>query len=80
MEYPIVITERDGTVIDRTATVDSAFSVLYGDLSTHSGASRRIVVPRGPDWDFVADVMQIEAELNADAFGIPTDIIVRGDN
>lgn len=72
-EYPIAIYEDMGVSwveLDRTSNIESAISVLYGDLSTHNGEARLIRCPA----EYV-ERLQHEAELNADCYGIPVDIV-----
>ena len=68
-QWPIVIYDRNG-LIDRARNVEGAVSVLYGDLSTHPGTPRRILCD--PEH---AAYLRWEAELNADCFGIPVDVV-----
>ena len=70
MNYPIAIFDHAGALIDRAGNVESAASVLYGDLSAHDGHARRIVAPR----EDCARLLAYASE-NADCYGIPLDIV-----
>lgn len=69
--YPISIYSSDGELIDRAGNVESAESVLYGDLSQHDGSARTIFAPD-------ADIARLEslARINADCWDIPQDIVL----
>lgn len=66
----IAIYDHVGNEIDIAYNVESAISVLYGDLSSHDGHARRVVCPGA-----VARQLRYEAAINADCFGIPVDMI-----
>lgn len=68
--YPFTILAADGKVIDRAANIESAVSVLYGDLSRHDGLPRTILCPA----DSVGR-LEYHTDINADCFGIPLDIV-----
>lgn len=70
-EYPYLIIDADGQLIDAAGNVESAESVLYGDLSYHDGRARVVRVPMGDD-DALAR-LRYAAEINADCFGLPLD-------
>lgn len=69
-EYPIAIYSQDGELIDRAGNVESAESVLYGDMSDHDGSPRTIYAPEN-------DIQRLEylAKINADCWNIPLDIV-----
>jgi len=69
-EYPILILDADGEVIDRAGNVESAVSVLYGDLSYHDGRARKVICPA----EHVSR-LRYESRINADCWGIPLDSI-----
>lgn len=76
-EYPIAIFTEDSELIDRAGNVETAVSVLYGDLSDHDGRPRIIQVPIDSVFDKDAERLAYEADINADCWGIPVDTIER---
>ena len=68
--YPIAIYSSAGELIDRAGNVESAESILYGDLSAHDGHARVIFAPP-------QDVGRLEslARINADCWDIPVDSV-----
>ena len=78
MEYPIVIKNNAGTVIDRVANADSAVTVLYGDLKARGREQYIVEIPDGPEWDRAAGWIAGEIRLNTDCYGlIQLDRVVR---
>ena len=73
-EYPIRMEEYDGTLIDQAGNVESAVSVLYGDLSDHQGQARKIFAPS----QYVG-LLRTEANNNADCWNIPIDEVIEID-
>lgn len=76
-EYPFVICDGDDE-IDRAGNVDTVESVLYGDLTYHSGSVRIVWVPEGDEFDYPAAQIETLARINADCWNIPLDIVKRG--
>lgn len=70
MNWPIAIYSSNGELIDQCGNVDSAVSVLYGDLSTHDRSARRIVCPAS-----MAKELEYNARINADCWSIPLDTV-----
>lgn len=66
----IIIKDWQGNEIDTAYNIESAVSVLYGDLSTHDGHARQVTCPAS-----CYDQLQYEARINADCYGIPLDTI-----
>lgn len=66
--YPIIILDADGALIDRTSNVESAESVLYGDLASHDGRPRLVTAPAED-----VDQLRYLARINADCYGLPLD-------
>ena len=80
IDYPIVITDADGEVIDAAGNVESAVSVAYGDLGDGARPFTFHVPNPCPDtmhdaYD-VASRLRREAEINADCWGIPVDAVI----
>ncbi len=67
-EYPIMMFTNGGVEIDRAANIESAISVLYGDLSGHDDNARLVFAPA----EFTGGLRH-HAHLNADCFNIPVD-------
>lgn len=70
VDYPITINTHDGALIDQAGNVESALSILYGDLSDHDGKARTIFAP--PE---LVEALAYHASINADCFGIPIDVV-----
>jgi hypothetical protein len=70
-QFPIRIYDGSGEMIDCAGNVESAESILYGDLSQHDGTARTIYAPD-------ADMARLAylAGINADCFGIPVDNVL----
>lgn len=68
--YPIKIQSSSGESIDEAGNVESAVSILYGDLSTHDGNARTIFAPAE-----YCQALRAAAAENADCWGIPLDIV-----
>ena len=78
-DYPIVITDAKGERVDAAGNVESAVSVAYGDLDGARPFTFHVPNPY-PDamhdaYD-VADRLRLEAEINADCWGIPVDAVI----
>ena len=69
-EYPILIFTSAGIEIDRAGNVESAVSVLYGDMSTHDGQPRQIFAPPTE-----AKRLRKHAALNSDCYQLPIDAV-----
>jgi len=66
----ITIRDHEGNLIERTDNVEYAVADLYGDLNYHDGHARTVIAP--PKW---VGPLTYEAEIQADCFGIPIDIV-----
>ena len=56
--------------IDTADNVETAVSILYGDMSEHDGQQRIIFAS-----DELVSQMEYEARINADCWGIPVDVV-----
>jgi len=74
----IYIYDQEGELIDWTEhSVDSALSVLYGDLSMHEGGPRTVILTGDlAESRPIINYMVRESEINSDCWGIPADNIV----
>ena len=79
--FPIVLTCDGESIMDMAGNVEAATSVLYGYIGEVEVLDdpRTIYVPNGEEWDDVAGALEWQAEINADCWDIPTDIVVRYD-
>lgn len=72
--YPIRIETASGDWVDSAGNVETATSLLYGDLSEHDGEPRTIYAPAA-----LCRVLESEARVNADCWDIPVDHVVAFD-